>query len=216
MKNKGIIFDLDGVIVDTAKYHYLAWKEIAKKLGYQFDEKDNEELKGVSRVKSLDILLQKAGTNLEQNEKEKLLTEKNNQYLELVSNIDKQEMLPGIESLLDWLNQENIPFSLGSASKNAPYILEKLKIKDQFSAIVDGNDVTKAKPDPEVFLIAAKKMGLKPNECVVIEDSQAGIEAAKKAGMTAIGIGKDFKGADFIFENTAALNPKFIKTILQN
>ena len=216
MKNKGIIFDLDGVIVDTAKYHYLAWKEIAKKLGYQFDEKDNEELKGVSRVKSLDILLQKAGTKLDQIEKEKLLTEKNNQYLELVSNIDKQEMLPGIESLLNWLNQENIPFSLGSASKNAPYILEKLKIKDQFSAIVDGNDVTKAKPDPEVFLIAAKKMGLKPNECVVIEDSQAGIEAAKKAGMTAIGIGKDLKGADFIFENTAALNPKFIKTILQN
>ena len=216
MKNKGIIFDLDGVIVDTAKYHYLAWKEIAKKLGYQFDEKDNEELKGVSRVKSLDILLQKAGTKLDQIEKEKLLTEKNNQYLELVSNINKQEMLPGIESLLDWLNQENIPFSLGSASKNAPYILEKLKIKDQFSAIVDGNDVTKAKPDPEVFLIAAKKMGLKPNECIVIEDSQAGIEAAKKAGMTAIGIGKNLKGADFIVENTAALNPKFIKTILQN
>ncbi len=214
MKKKGIIFDLDGVIVDTAKYHYLAWKEIAKKLGYDFTQKDNEELKGVSRVKSLDILIKKSGHSLEQEEKDKLLVEKNQKYLNLVSQIDEDEMLPGIKTLLEWLKINHIPFALGSASKNAPYILEKLNIKEMFTALVDGNDVKKAKPDPEVFLSAAHKMNLKPEECIVIEDAQAGVEAAKNAGMLAIGIGKKLNGADYLLEDTSALTPNFIKELL--
>jgi len=213
MDKKGIIFDLDGVIVDTAKYHYLAWKEIARKLGFDFTEKENEELKGVSRVKSLDILLEKANKKLTLQEKEKLLTEKNNHYLQLVSQINEQEMLPGIKKLLDWLKENDIPFALGSASKNAPFILEKLDIIDKFSAIVDGNNVKKAKPNPEVFLLAAKKLGLTPNECIVIEDAQAGIEAAKNAGMTAIGIGKHLTGADVTLEDTSALTSDFLNEL---
>jgi beta-phosphoglucomutase len=214
MKQKGVIFDLDGVIVDTAKFHYLAWKKIADDIGYHFTEKDNEELKGVSRVKSLDILIDKAGKSINSDQKKDLLDKKNNIYLELVSRIDQKEILPGIKEILEYLSQEKIPFSLGSASKNAPFILEKLQLKNKFNAIVDGNSVSKAKPDPEVFLIAAKKMGLKPEDCLVIEDAQAGIEAAKNAGMKTIGIGGQLKGADITLQNTSLLKPELINKLL--
>ncbi len=214
MEKKGIIFDLDGVIVDTAKYHYMAWKNIAERLGYAFTEKDNEELKGVSRVKSLDILLKKAGKSLSEEEKNRLLIEKNRLYLTLVEQINEKEMLPGMKEIVNWLKNKQIPFALGSASKNAPFILEKLKIKNDFAAIIDGNNVTKAKPDPEVFLKAAEKLNLPPDRCVVVEDAQAGIEAAKKAGMLTIGIGEYLKLADYILKDTRVLTPEFLSRIL--
>jgi len=211
---KGIIFDLDGVIVDTAKYHYLAWKNLAQKWNYDFTPKENELLKGVSRVKSLEILLEKAGIQLNEEEKQKALIEKNDEYLKYIEKLDQNEMLPGILALINWLEKEKIPFALGSASKNAPAILDKLGIKNKFSAIVDGNNVQKAKPDPEVFLQAAEKLGLEPAECIVIEDAQAGIEAAKKAGMTAVAIGKKLQNADYNLEDTAQLTPEFISEIV--
>ena len=209
MKNKkAIIFDLDGVIVDTAKYHFVAWQAIARQLGIHFTKKDNELLKGVSRVKSLDIILKLGNKSLNKTEKDAILEAKNQHYLELIAQMNEDEMLPGIKELLWDLKQKNIPFALGSASKNARRILEALNITDWFTAIVDGNDVSKAKPDPEVFLTAAKRLGMQPKNCIVVEDAQAGILAAKRAGMKAIGIGQaeNLQQADLVLPNTKYLN----------
>ncbi len=208
IKNKAIIFDLDGVIVDTAKYHFIAWQEVARQLGIHFTKKDNELLKGVSRVKSLDIILELGQKSLNQTEKDAILKAKNEHYLALISQMNEDEMLPGIKDLLWDLKQKNIPFALGSASKNARRILEALNITDWFTAIVDGNDVSKAKPDPEVFLTAAKGLGMQPEHCVVVEDAQAGILAAKNAGMKAIGIGQaeSLQQADMVLPDTKYLS----------
>lgn len=187
---KGAIFDLDGVIVDTAKYHYLAWKELAKRLGFDFKESDNERLKGVSRMRSLDILLEVGGIIATEEEKLQMAEEKNNRYVDMLQNLDKSELLEGAEEYLLKLKSEGVLISLGSASKNAPLILDKLGITHLFDAIVDGNCVSKAKPDPEVFLKGAEMLGLKPCDCVVFEDSQAGIEAARNAGCGVIAIDK--------------------------
>jgi len=207
MSNKAFIFDLDGVIVDTAKYHFLAWKELAQSLGFDFTEEQNELLKGVSRVRSLEILLDIGKVELSKEEKEKYLHEKNEQYLSYISKMDTREILPGIPELLAFLKKEKIPFALGSASKNARLILENLGLLEDFDAIVDGNDVSTAKPDPEVFLIAAEKLGKDPKECVVIEDALAGIQAANSAGMTSVAIGdpKVLSGADHNLSNTKEL-----------
>ena len=208
MNNKAIIFDLDGVIVDTAKYHFMAWQEVARKLGIDFTRKDNELLKGVSRVESLEIILKLGQKTLPPDEKERILKEKNDRYLALISRMNESEMLPGIKDLLLELKKLQIPFALGSASKNAKRILEALKITDWFTAIVDGNDVHKAKPAPEVFLIAAGRMNVLPEHCIVVEDAQVGIQAAKNAGMKAIGIGKyeNLKQADLVLPDTAHLS----------
>jgi len=216
MKNKAIIFDLDGVIVDTAKYHFIAWKKIADELGIPFTQKENELLKGVSRVKSLDIILALDNRQLDEAKKNSLLTQKNNYYLSLIAQLKPDDMLPGIRELLTDLKRENIPFALGSASKNARKILSALQIEELFTAIVDGNDVSKAKPDPEVFLSAAKKMDVAPENCIVIEDAQAGIEAAKNAGMYSIGIGDKqvLSQADIVLPETSYLNLKLIKDFL--
>ena len=207
MTNKAIIFDLDGVIVDTAKYHFIAWQEVARQLGINFTKKDNELLKGVSRVKSLEIILELGQKSLNQTEKDTILEAKNTRYLALISQMNEDEMLPGIKELLWDLKQNNIPFALGSASKNARRILEALNITDWFIAIVDGNDVSKAKPDPEVFLTAAERLGMQPKNCIVVEDAQAGILAAKRAGMKAIGIGQaeNLQQADVVLPNTKYL-----------
>lgn len=207
MTNKAIIFDLDGVIVDTAKYHFIAWQEVARQLGINFTKKDNELLKGVSRVKSLEIILELGQKSLNQTEKDTILEAKNTRYLALISQMNEDEMLPGIKELLWDLKQKNIPFALGSASKNARRILEALNITDWFIAIVDGNDVSKAKPDPEVFLTAAERLGMQPKNCIVVEDAQAGILAAKRAGMKAIGIGQaeNLQQADVVLPNTKYL-----------
>ena len=216
MSKTAVIFDLDGVIVDTAKYHYLAWRELANQLGFDFTEAQNEQLKGVSRVRSLEILLNIGNVQLEEAQKEKLLIEKNTQYLEYIAEMDHTEILPGIDDLLHYLKLNKIPFSLGSASKNARLILETLDLLDLFDAIVDGNDVSTAKPDPEVFLIAAQKLGVQPDNCIVIEDAQAGIDAANKANMTSIGIGdkKVLHEADYILNSTAELTIDFLQKLI--
>ncbi|MGA9270812.1 MAG: beta-phosphoglucomutase [Lutimonas sp.] len=216
MSNKAFIFDLDGVIVDTAKYHFLAWKELADSLGFDFTEKQNELLKGVSRVRSLEILLDIGNVELSQAEKDKYLIEKNEQYLSYIAKMDTQEILPGIPELLAFLKAEKIPFALGSASKNARLILENLKLLDDFDAIVDGNDVSTAKPDPEVFLIAAEKLNKKPKDCVVIEDAAAGVQAANSAGMTSVAIGDPevLSGADYNLTSTKELTPALARQLI--
>ena len=216
MGRKAFIFDLDGVIVDTAKYHYLAWRELAIQLGFEFTVEQNEQLKGVSRVRSLEILLDIGKVHLEEEEKLKYLKEKNEQYLQYIAKMDHTEILPGIDDVLHYLKLNKIPFSLGSASKNARLILETLDLIELFDAIVDGNDVSTAKPDPEVFLIAAEKLGVWPEDCIVIEDAQAGIEAANSAGMTSVGIGdaKVLHQADFILKNTNELTIDFVQELI--
>jgi beta-phosphoglucomutase len=213
--NKAIIFDLDGVIVDTAKYHFMAWKKIANDLGFDFTEAQNELLKGVSRVQSLEYLLEIGNIKLSFEEKEKLLHSKNEHYLSLISKMDETEMLKGIPVLLEKLQQSKIPFALGSASKNARLILDSLHLTNQFAAIVDGNEVTKAKPDPEVFLLAAQKMGYEPKNCVVIEDSKAGIQAANIVGMISVGIGDEMVLGEskYLLHSTEQLTYEFLMSI---
>jgi len=216
MNKKAVIFDLDGVIVDTAKYHYLAWKELANSLGFDFSEEQNELLKGVSRVRSLEILLDLGKVDLTQEEKDKYLIEKNVQYLQYIEKMDVSEILPGISDLLSHLKKEEIRFALGSASKNARLILENLNLIHLFDAIVDGNDVSTAKPDPEVFLIAAEKLATRPEDCIVIEDAQAGILAANAAGMISVGIGDQMvlQEADFNLKSTDELTNEFMHQLL--
>lgn len=215
-KEIAFIFDLDGVIVDTAKYHYLAWRNLANALGFDFTEEQNELLKGVSRIQSLEILLSIGKVELPGAEKEKLLLQKNKEYLEYVNKMTSEEILPGVNDLLNFLEINDIKYALGSASKNAPLILEKVGLLNRFSAIVDGNDVSKAKPDPEVFLIGAKKLGMKPENCVVVEDAIAGIQAANAAKMISIGIGDTnvLNEADYVFKDMTAITPDFLKNLM--
>jgi len=196
----GFIFDLDGVIVNTAKYHFQAWQRLANTLGFEFTEKDNEKLKGISRMESLDILLAIGGITLSNREKQELADRKNLWYLELIDQLTPADILPGANSLLTEAISLGFRTALGSASKNAQRILDRLAIKDQFTVIVDGTMVEHAKPNPEVFLLAAKKMELSTSKCLVFEDAEAGIVAAKNAGMLAIGIGskENLKRADKI------------------
>lgn len=202
-KIKGVIFDLDGVLVDTAKYHYLAWKKLANKLGFDFSEKDNERLKGVSRMRSLEILLEIGGISTDENQKNKWAEEKNESYVESLKTLDKTALLEGTLDYLNVLHNQGVKISLGSASKNAPLILSQTAIQHRFDAVIDGNCVSKAKPDPEVFLTAAKALNLSPSDCAVFEDSLAGIQAAKKGGMLAVGVGdkENLPGADFYVKN---------------
>ena len=191
MDIKALIFDLDGVVVDTAKYHYLAWKELAEELGFFFSEKDNERLKGVSRVRSLEILLEVGNVELDEKTKTELATKKNAEYLEYIMKMTPDEILPGVINILNAARDRGLKIAIGSASKYAITILERLNLLEYFDTIVDGNKVSKAKPDPEVFLNAAKEMGVKPEECIVFEDAEAGIEAAINGGMQVVGIGDE-------------------------
>lgn len=215
-KEIAFIFDLDGVIVDTAKYHYLAWRNLANSLGFDFTEEQNELLKGVSRVQSLEILLEIGKVELSEEKKQELLVEKNKEYLGYVYKMTADEILPGVNQLLDFLEANNVKFALGSASKNAPLILEKVGLIERFTAIVDGNDVSKAKPDPEVFLIAAKKLNINPENCVVVEDAIAGVQAANAAKMVSIGIGdaKVLSEADYIFKDITQITSDFLKNLM--
>ncbi len=189
MELKGCIFDLDGVIVDTAKYHFMAWRRLAKELGFVFTLEDNEALKGVSRMASLEILLKTGGVTVSDTEKEHLAARKNGWYVEFISGMKPDEILPGSIRLLKALRKEGILTGIGSASKNAGMILDGIKLRDMFDVIVDGNKIHKAKPDPEVFLRGAEEMNLHPSECIVFEDAQAGIEAAIAGGMKCVGVG---------------------------
>lgn len=216
MKNKGVIFDLDGVIVDTAKYHFLAWKKLANSLGFEFTESHNELLKGVSRIRSLEILLKTGNVTLSDTEKQKVLISKNTRYLGYIEKMGADEILPGVLKVLDYLDQNKVNYVLGSASKNAELILKQVNLHHRFFGIVDGNDVSKAKPDPEVFLIGAKKLNLAPKNCIVFEDAIAGVEAAKIANMTAIGIGDKeiLSEADFIFKDFTEISLDFLNNLL--
>jgi beta-phosphoglucomutase len=205
---KGFLFDLDGVIVDTAKYHFLAWKRLADELSIPFSENDNERLKGVSRMRSLDIILELGSLNLSEPVKEELASKKNAWYVDYITNMTPDEILPGAMEFIQQAKEQNIKIALGSASKNAMTILERLKITNYFDAIISGNEVSKAKPDPEVFLKGAEALGLAPEECVVFEDAAAGVEAANNGHMKCIGIGsKDVLGAaDVVVEGLAAIS----------
>ena len=216
MNQKCFIFDLDGVIVDTAKYHYLAWQKIAHQLGIEFTPEHNEELKGVSRVRSLDLILALGNMEASQEDKNKWLVQKNEDYLSYLVNMDESEILPGVLPVLIYLKENNQKIVLGSASKNAKPILEKAKIIDYFDAIVDGNDVSNAKPDPEVFIQGAKKVNFSNEQCIVFEDSVAGIQAANIAGMTSVGIGEEtiLHEAQYVFPDFTHINLNFIQNLI--
>lgn len=217
-ENKGIIFDLDGVIVDTAKFHFLAWRQLANDMGFDIDLKQNEQLKGVSRVHSLQQILKWGEKTVPEAEFQRLMGVKNEDYLARISDMNEDDLLPGVKKVLDYLTENRVPYALGSASKNARPILKSLNIHDRFEAIVDGNDVQKAKPNPEVFLIAAEKLQKEPENCIVFEDSVAGIEAANNAKMISIGIGEKevLKAADYIFADFTEIDIDFIKNIIRN
>lgn len=218
MTKKAFIFDLDGVIVDTAKYHYLAWKKIANELGIEFTHDHNELLKGVSRVRSLDIILGLGKVEASQAQKDQWLIQKNEDYLSYLVDMDQSEILPGVMTVLEFLKANHQPIALGSASKNARPILEKTGILSFFDAIVDGNDVTNAKPDPEVFLQAAQKLGISNDNSIVFEDSVAGIQAANIASMISIGIGDAtiLNEAKFNFKDFTYIDEAFLNSLINN
>ena len=216
MTKKAFIFDLDGVIVDTAKYHFLAWQKLANELGINFTHEHNEELKGVSRVRSLDLILALGNITASQEDKNKWLIQKNEDYLSYLVDMDEREILPGVVKVLEYLKNNNQAIALGSASKNARPILEKTNIMHFFDAIVDGNDVSNAKPDPEVFLQAARKLGITNQNAIVFEDSVAGIQAANSAKMISIGIGDSsvLQEAKYNFKDFTFIENPFLEKLI--
>jgi beta-phosphoglucomutase len=216
MNSKGFIFDLDGVIVDTAKYHYLAWKKLANDLNIPFTEAQNEELKGVSRVQSLTKILKWGNLSISEADFDTIMNGKNTQYLSYITNMTDEEILPDVKRILDFLISKNQKIALGSASKNARPILEKVSLIHCFQAIIDGNDVTKAKPDPEVFIKAAHEIGASSNDCIVFEDSIAGIQAANAAGMISVGIGDRniLFEADYVFKDFTEMSNEFLTELI--
>ena len=217
MTKTGFIFDLDGVIVDTAKYHYLAWRNLAEELGFEFTEEQNELFKGVSRKRCLEILLDIGNVEATKEQFDRWMVEKNEDYLRYIENMNASEILPDVPRVLEFLKERNIPIALGSASKNARPILEKVELLHYFDFIVDGNNVTKAKPDPEVFLIAADKLNVLPENCVVFEDAVAGIEAANAAEMVSVGIGDDkvLSEANHNFEDFTEMDEGFLNRLIK-
>lgn len=183
------LFDLDGVVVDTAKYHFIAWKALAEELGFEFTLEDNERLKGVSRMQSLEILLEIGNMRFSDREKLAMAEKKNALYVSYIEKMTPDETLPGVQDFLQELRDAGVKIALGSASKNAPMILERIQLSGMFDAIVDGNSIAEAKPNPEVFLKGAERLGVLPENCVVFEDAIAGIEAAQNANMYSVGIG---------------------------
>lgn len=208
MQITACIFDLDGVIVDTARYHFLAWKRLTDQLGILFTEEDNERLKGVSRMASLEIILEIGNRRLDENRKQEYATLKNNWYIEYIKKMTPDEILPGCLPFIKELRNANFRIAIGSASKNTPMILERVGIQGLFDAVADGNIISKAKPDPEVFLKAAEMIGVKPGNCIVFEDAVAGVQAALNAGMLCIGIGspKILTEAHFVVSGLSEMN----------
>ena len=190
MKYKGIIFDLDGVICFTDKYHYLAWKRLADKLGIYFDETINNRLRGVSRMESLEIILEKSTKKYSKEEKEDFAEQKNKMYVELLEDMTPADLPKEVKTTLDDLRKQGVLLAIGSSSKNAKRILKHLGLENYFDAISDGTNITKSKPDPEVFLKAAEYLQLEPQECLVVEDAVAGIKAATDGGFDSAGMGE--------------------------
>jgi len=216
MGKKGFIFDLDGVIVDTAGFHYLAWRSLANELGFEFTEEQNERFKGVSRVRSLDILLEIGGVKATEEQKEGWLISKNEEYLSYITKMTKDDILPGVLKVLTYLKEKNIPMALGSASKNAQPILKRVGLFDLFDCIVDGNHVQKAKPDPEVFTIGADELEIDYTDTIVFEDSIAGIQAANRVDMVSVGIGsaKVLHEADHNFNDFTEIDTPFLDQLI--
>jgi beta-phosphoglucomutase len=188
---KACIFDLDGVIVDTAHYHFLAWKRLASELGFELTPTDNERLKGVSRMQSLDIVLELGGVAASAFDKERMANKKNVWFNDYVERMMPEEIFPGVKQLIRDLKKNGIKVGLASSSKNAKTVIQLLRIQDEFDAIVDGTMITHSKPDPEIFLLTAQHLGVSPEECVVFEDAEAGVEAALAAGMKCVGVGNE-------------------------
>lgn len=203
MEVKAVIFDLDGVIVSTDEYHYQAWKSISDKENIYFDRSINNRLRGVSRAESLEIVLEKANREYAQAEKEVLLEEKNNIYKDLLKNLSSSDILSGVNEVLDYLKSNNIKVAIGSSSKNTSLILQKIGLLNSFDVIVDGTMIKKSKPDPEVFIMAADKLNALPEECIVVEDAKAGVEAAIAGNMKVAAVGDAIKcnKANFNLEN---------------
>ncbi|WP_066056758.1 beta-phosphoglucomutase [Robertmurraya korlensis] len=189
MNKSAVIFDLDGVIVSTDEYHYQAWKHISEQEGIPFNREINEKLRGVSRMESLEIILSNSTKSYSESEKLLLAEKKNEIYRELLNHLSEKDILPGVRELILNLKGRGIKIAIGSSSKNTPFILEKIGMASSFDAIADGNGIKNSKPDPEVFLLAAQKLGVRPEECIVMEDAEAGIEAAIAGGMVAVGVG---------------------------
>ena len=212
---KGVIFDLDGVIVDTAPFHYLAWKETAERLGIIIDEEFNEGLKGIDRYNSLQKILEFGNISLSEDEKDILMTEKNNRYLELLDGLNRESILQGIEDFISELKRNGYKLALASASKNAPFILKKTGLYEYFDNIAEPGSV-RAKPHPDIFLKGAELLGLGVSECVGIEDSYAGIQSINDAGIYSIGIGDSriLSDADMNLDSTGFLSVELIKNIL--
>lgn len=188
-KLQGVIFDLDGVIVSTDDCHYRAWKKMADEEGIEFDREINERLRGVSRMDSLEIILEKATKAYSDAEKQEMATRKNNYYVELIGALTPADILPGAMDVLNWLKEHGIKVAIGSSSRNTPIILRQIGLDGFFDAVADGNQITRSKPDPEVFLLASKLLGLDPAVCMVVEDADAGVEAALAGGMRVLGVG---------------------------
>ncbi|MBX7125503.1 MAG: beta-phosphoglucomutase [Cyclobacteriaceae bacterium] len=202
------IFDLDGVIVDTAHYHFLAWRRLAAELGFELTPEANERLKGVSRMRSLEIILEIGGLQRSREEMDAMATRKNAWFVEYIEAMQAHEIFPGITDLFAKIRQAGMKIGLASSSKNADTVLRKLGIAHHFDAIVDGTMIIHTKPDPEIFLLSASKLGVVPAQCVVFEDAQAGVEAAKRAGMRCVGIGKkeQLGAADIVVAQTGAFD----------
>ena len=209
---------MDGVIVDTAKYHFLAWQRLAKDLGVSFTEKKNEQLKGVSRVRSLEKILEWGNLELSETVFNEEMAKKNEEYLSYIEKMDTSEILPDVPRILNLLKENKQKIALGSASKNARTILKKVELFNDFEIIVDGTNVSKAKPNPEVFLNAAQGLNVNPEDCIVFEDSVAGIQAANNAGMISIGIGDkaNLYEADYIFKDFTEISNEFIIKMIKN
>ncbi|MDT0608572.1 beta-phosphoglucomutase [Croceitalea rosinachiae] len=188
---KGFIFDLDGVITDTAELHYLAWKKLAEEMDWTFDREVNEKLRGVSRMDSINIIKNHNNASVAEDKLEELAAMKNDIYVASLDTMTPKDYLPGAEELLTHLRQEGFLVALGSASKNSSKVLEQLDAKKYFDVIGDGNSVSKSKPAPDIFLFGADKLGLKPEECIVYEDAQSGVDAAKAGGFYSVGIGPE-------------------------
>jgi len=186
---RAAIFDLDGVIIDTAHYHYIAWKRLASEFNINLTIEANEALKGVSRSRSLELILEMGNIHLSEEDKEKYAARKNAWFIEYIESIRPEEIFPGAKELIQAIRDKGIKVALASSSKNAPRVIELLKIKDLFDTMVDGTMITQTKPHPEIFLMAAERLGVPPSDCVVFEDAEAGVEAALAAGMKCVGVG---------------------------
>lgn len=215
MKIRACIFDLDGVIVDTVPAHYIAWKSVADDLGIPFGEKENEQLKGVSRIKSMKKILALGNMTKSDAEIKELTKKKNKLYVEIISKMTPDDILPGVLDFLEEIEKINMPKAIGSASKNTPTILKSVGLSDRFDAIVDGNSITNSKPDPEVFLKGAEALGVAPSECLVFEDAISGVAAAKAGGMYCIGVGKpeNLNKADLVVPNMTAVDLSILENL---